>query len=304
MLKIAILGASGIGKYHAREFAEAGCDVVAILGSTKESAERTAQFLHENKEFNNGKFSINARPYHDLTTLLSEEELDAASICTPPHLHSTHVKQCLEAGLHVLCEKPFVLDSQYQNYQIAKDLVALAREKNRIISVNTQWVFAIPYIPKRITSQGVQNFSMYINPVNITGSKLLHECIPHLNSMLIRLVPEGSAGDIRFLSRDSKDLKIEFKYGNCNVNYNVVCKKEKPTSLGFSINGNKFEREIGENYTQFLKGENGFQKIEDPLKTSVKNFVFALSGGKPHLSEHETLQNMRLQDQIIEEYHR
>jgi len=294
--KIAILGASGIGKFHAREFHDAGCDVTAILGSTKESTEKTSQNLKK-------QWNITARPYHDLTTLLSNEELDAVSICTPPHLHSSHVRQCLEAGLHVLCEKPFVSDSQYQNYQIAKDLVALAREKNRIISVNTQWVSAVQYIPERITSQGIQNFSMYINPVIITGSKLLHECIPHLNSMLIRLVPEGSAEDIKFLSRDEKDLKIEFKYGNCNVNYNVACKAEKPTSLGFSINGNKFDREIGENYTQFLKGENGSQKIEDPLKTSVKSFISALSGGKPPVSESEILQNMMLHDIILENYH-
>jgi len=292
MLKIAILGASGIGKYHAREFANAGCDVTAILGSTKESAEKTAQNLKE-------QFGINVRPYHDLTILLSNEELDAISICTPPNLHSVHIKQCLESNLHVLCEKPFVSDSQFQNYQIAKDLIALAREKNRIISVNTQWVSALSQIP---IPQEINDFSMNM-AVNITGSDLLHECIPHLNSMLIRLIPEGPTNNLKIIKTTDEIIKIDFKYGNCNVSYSLSHKKEKPSNLEFSINGISFSRETGENYTQFLRTKEGSNKIEDPLAVSVKSFVSALSGGKPPITPDEILRNMKLQDQIIEKYH-
>src|SRR3989344_8952594 len=96
---IAILGASGIGKFHARDFQKAGCEVVAILGSTEESAARTATKLRDD-------FNIEARPYCDLETLLLSEKLDAVSICTPSELHALQVRKCLRAGLHVLCEKP------------------------------------------------------------------------------------------------------------------------------------------------------------------------------------------------------
>ena len=48
-LRIAILGASGIGKFHARDFKKAGCDVVAILGSNDKTAKATSEMLK--KEF-------------------------------------------------------------------------------------------------------------------------------------------------------------------------------------------------------------------------------------------------------------
>ena len=43
VLKIAILGASGIGKFHAREFNNLGWKIVAILGSSKSTSKKTAK---------------------------------------------------------------------------------------------------------------------------------------------------------------------------------------------------------------------------------------------------------------------
>ena len=40
--------------------------------------------------------------------LLSRRDLDLVSICTPPFLHFAQIVQALEAGCHVVCEKPMV----------------------------------------------------------------------------------------------------------------------------------------------------------------------------------------------------
>lgn len=50
------------------------------------------------------------RCYGSYRQLLEREELDAVVISTPSHLHAEMVAQALERGLHVFCEKPFVLD--------------------------------------------------------------------------------------------------------------------------------------------------------------------------------------------------
>jgi predicted dehydrogenase len=42
----------------------------------------------------------------DYRNILRDEELDAVSICTPNHTHAEIAVACLEAGKHVLCEKP------------------------------------------------------------------------------------------------------------------------------------------------------------------------------------------------------
>jgi predicted dehydrogenase len=46
----------------------------------------------------------------DLDRMLAEEQLDAVVIATPSKFHADMVGKALERGLHVFCEKPFVLD--------------------------------------------------------------------------------------------------------------------------------------------------------------------------------------------------
>jgi len=47
--------------------------------------------------------------YTDVAEMLASENLDAVSIALPTHLHKAISIQCLEAGVHVLCEKPMAL---------------------------------------------------------------------------------------------------------------------------------------------------------------------------------------------------
>ena len=44
--------------------------------------------------------------YADYRDLLNREDIDVVSVCTPPHVHTPVVVDCLAAGKHVLCEKP------------------------------------------------------------------------------------------------------------------------------------------------------------------------------------------------------
>lgn len=48
--------------------------------------------------------------YTDYGRMLREAELDAVIVATPSRLHAPMVRQALEQGLHVFCEKPFCLD--------------------------------------------------------------------------------------------------------------------------------------------------------------------------------------------------
>ena len=48
--------------------------------------------------------------YDDLDKMLAAEQLDAVVVSTPSKLHAGMVAKALDKGLHVFCEKPFVLD--------------------------------------------------------------------------------------------------------------------------------------------------------------------------------------------------
>ena len=95
--------------------------------------------------------------------MLKLENIDAVSICTPPELHSKQVRQCLEAGLHVLCEKPFVFDSLYKNYKIAQNLIKISKEKKKVLTVNMQWPSVLDILPIKKEAK-VNNFSMHMEP--------------------------------------------------------------------------------------------------------------------------------------------
>ena len=101
---VAVLGAGGIGRHHANWWRVEGAEVVAILGRTPESVQRSADRLKEQYGFAGGC-------YTDLPTLLREARPAIVDICTPPAVHATQARQALEAGCHVLCEKPLVFGS-------------------------------------------------------------------------------------------------------------------------------------------------------------------------------------------------
>ena len=55
-------------------------------------------------------FKADVESFSTLTEALESREFDAAIVSTPHHLHFEQCLQCLQAGLHVLCEKPVCLN--------------------------------------------------------------------------------------------------------------------------------------------------------------------------------------------------
>jgi len=48
-----------------------------------------------------------ASAYRSFAELIADRELDVIDICTPPNLHAEMIVQAMQAGKHVICEKPF-----------------------------------------------------------------------------------------------------------------------------------------------------------------------------------------------------
>ena len=51
----------------------------------------------------------NAKSFDNIHSLLTSSKFDIAVVCTPNGLHAEHSIQCLQAGVHVICEKPMAL---------------------------------------------------------------------------------------------------------------------------------------------------------------------------------------------------
>jgi len=72
----------------------------------------------------------------DFDRMLEQETLDAIVIATPSKLHAAMVEKALNRGLHVFCEKPFVLD-----VRDGERLVALAESKGLVNQVGYHYRF-------------------------------------------------------------------------------------------------------------------------------------------------------------------
>ena len=97
-LRIAIMGTGYIAHTHARAIRNTpGAELVAVANHRAESL---AAFAEE--------FAV-ARRYADVRSLLAAGGLDALVICTPNYLHAPQAIAALEAGVHVMVEKPMAM---------------------------------------------------------------------------------------------------------------------------------------------------------------------------------------------------
>lgn len=74
--------------------------------------------------------------YAEMDEMLANEQLDAVVVSTPSKLHAAMVGKALERGLHVFCEKPFVLD-----VADGERLVAQAAQRNLVTQVGYHYRF-------------------------------------------------------------------------------------------------------------------------------------------------------------------
>lgn len=97
-LRTAVIGVGHIGRIHLEAYhAHPEAQVVAVCDKIPERAQDVAA-------------KYGAKAYSSVPEMLAAEELHIASVCTAGVENGSHhfepAMQCLEAGVHVLCEKP------------------------------------------------------------------------------------------------------------------------------------------------------------------------------------------------------
>src|SRR5580692_7524396 len=113
-LKTAVFGTGFMGRVHTEGIRRLGnVEVAGIAARTTEQARRFADEL-----------SIE-RATGDYREFLSDPMIDAVHICTPNSLHFPMAMAALEAGKHVLCEKPLA-----SSVAEAREMVRLAKARN------------------------------------------------------------------------------------------------------------------------------------------------------------------------------
>ena len=99
-VRVGLIGAGAMAKYHVAGFKKAGAVVLAIADPDPEAAERAAS-----------EFDV-TQVYETAEEMLASTRLDAVSVITPNKFHCPLVLQALKAGKHVFCEKPPALNAR------------------------------------------------------------------------------------------------------------------------------------------------------------------------------------------------
>lgn len=218
-LRVAVAGASGIGKHHAKWYHLAGCEVVGFLGSSPDSCAATARALGE-------IFPFAGKGYWNWEELLSDARPDLVDICVPNELHHAHVLGALEAGCHVLCEKPLVWDPEEAPETIlgkAREMVERAREKGRKFGVCTQYATALPQYARlcgMAPDKWPQIGSFYAEMETLargrqrSPAQIWVDMGPHPLSLLLAWIPDGAIA--------AESLQVDFEGCEARVRFDFV----------------------------------------------------------------------------------
>lgn len=76
------------------------------------------------------------QPFYGYDTIISRDVTDSLYLPLPPALHNEWGKKCLENDIHVFMEKPFTIC-----YQQTKELVELARKKEKVLYENYMFLY-------------------------------------------------------------------------------------------------------------------------------------------------------------------
>lgn len=125
-LKFGLAGCGNIGKRHAEIIIELGI-LVAVCDTDKIKLTEFTTKYH-------------CKGYDNYEVMLQNaDNLQVMVICTPNHLHATQSILALNAGLHVLCEKPMAL-----NYADCLLMIEAAKRSNKILHIVKQNRFNPP----------------------------------------------------------------------------------------------------------------------------------------------------------------
>lgn len=125
-LKVAIIGCGSIAQHrHLVEYENnANVEIVAVCDILEARVKETAK-------------KYQAKAYTDYKKLLESEKIDAVSVCLPNYLHAPVSIAALNAGCHVLCEKPMATSREEAEQMIE---AATRNDKKLMIGHNQRFV--------------------------------------------------------------------------------------------------------------------------------------------------------------------
>jgi predicted dehydrogenase len=210
-------------------------------------------------------------PAASIDELIADDEIDLISICTPSNTHFDYAKRSLEAGKHVLVEKPMTA-----TYQEALELIKISRKAGKALMVYQNRRFDGDFMTvQRVIQSGVlgdihtyearwHRYNPILNPkpwkeVVAPANGIIYDLGAHLIDQAIYLFgnPIAVSGEV-FTQREGSSIDDAF---NMNMDYGKVKVK-----LSSSLMIKDFEPRYSIHGTKGSFIKYGLDSQEDHLK--------------------------------------
>ncbi len=303
--RMAVVGVGYLGQFHAEKYAALEeTNLVAVADIEPNRARRMAE-----------DFSCRACASH--RELIGK--VDAASVVVPTQDHYQVARDLLEAGIHVLVEKPMTA-----TLEEADSLVQLAKANNLVLQVghlerfNPAVVAAREYVqqPLFVESHRLASFTERGTEVDVILDLMIHDI-----DIILSLVPfpleDLRVGGAKILTphTDIANVRLEFANG-CIANVTAsrisakrmrkirIFQPDSYLSLDYAEREVELFRKLPE------KGADGFPEIEyqqlpvadtDPLEEQLRAFAESVrTGTKPMVSGEEGRKALEVATQVSE----
>ena len=283
--KIAVIGVGGWGQNHAR--------VVAILRSIDLIKDVVVM------DINKKRAKLIAKLYgHSWTTnfdnVLHDEDIDGVIISSPTKIHYIQTKQALEAGKHVLVEKPMT-----ETFSQAKELVEIARENNRILMTGflLRYSPAVQFVKKMYTENKLGHvlvvYSKRTNPwparkydVGVVRDLAIHDI--DLSRFIFSAKPKKAfayGGKLKHDYEDFANIFLEFISKNNDIFQTIIetswVTPYKFRRLEITTTECVVSLDLVEHTVTIFRSTGIFTprlEKKEPLLEEDKNFVLAIDG--------------------------
>lgn len=223
----------------------------------------------------------NSKQVSSFDELLADTDLDLISICTPNFTHFEYAKKVLEAGKHVLVEKPMTA-----TYEEAQILIDLAKSKNKVLTVYQNRRFDSDFMTlQQVIKSGMlgevhtyeARYDRYKPDLHTKqwkeetkpGSGILYDLGAHIIDQAIYLfgTPDEIEGDV-FTQRegskidDAFDIRLVFGKTRVTLKSSLLMKEPAPRYSVHGLAGSIFKNgiDVQEDHLKagYLPGMEGF----------------------------------------------
>ncbi len=294
MINVAIVGFGLSGRYLQAPFFEANPNF-------------TLKTILSNSQ-NPQQFYPKVRVAKTIEEILADETINLVSICSPNNTHYCYAKLALQAGKHVLVEKPFTSFSEE-----AIDLIAVRTESNKVLSVFQNRRFDSDFLTvKKLLDSGrlgeILGFEINYNRFkpelnakqwkerNEHGSGIIYDLGAHIIDQAISLfgTPQYIWGQ-SFTQRknsvihDAFDIKLNYGKLKVTLRSSLLVREPSPRYIIHGTDGSfvKFGIDVQEDHLKagMQPGDTGFG-IEPAAQQGI---LYTEKGEVAHTQSIETL---------------